>query len=300
MDWKQYEEEIFRRFREEFPSAKITPNAKVKGRYSKVERQVDVLIEDVLAGFELRIAIDAKHRKRPIDVADVESFIGFCSDIGANKGLMVSVNGFTQAALNRAHYDESDIELDVLNFADLKQFQASGALPFAGGFGVVLSAPFGWVVDGTRRKGSVATLYQRGRDLNEAGRAREWMYINFWTKDERAPTLDALISYQESYLRNDYPKAEISYSDGPARARERTRIRRFAEQSYPALEYTGFVEFDKFIFFCVMFTPVELEKRNLRKLDYILRSVLPINVRHPAPNKSPQAEWRPTGRSSSG
>lgn len=249
------------------------------GRYSKVERQVDVLIEDVLAGFELRIAIDAKHRNRPIDVTDVESFIGFCSDIAANKGLIISLNGFTQAAINRAHCDESDIELDVLNFADLKEFQALGALPYAGGFGVVLPAPFGWVIDGTRRKGAVATLYQRGYDLNDAGHAREWMYVNFWVKDEKTSSLDALIAHQESYLRKEFPKAQITYRDGPMREKETTRIRCFVEESYPTPEYTGFVEFDKFIFFCVLFTPVELATRNLRKLDYILKAVLPLQVR---------------------
>lgn len=68
MDWKEYEQDIFSHFRQEFPSAKIARNTKVVGRYSKVEREVDVLIEDVLAGFELRIAVDAKHRNRPIDV----------------------------------------------------------------------------------------------------------------------------------------------------------------------------------------------------------------------------------------
>ena len=132
MDWKQYEDEILGHFRREFPNAKISGNAKVLGRFSKVERQVDVLVDDVLAGFSIRIAIDAKHRGRPIDVVDVESFVGFCSDIGASKGLMISLNGFTPAAINRAHNDQSDIELDVLNFEELKRFQAFLALPYAG------------------------------------------------------------------------------------------------------------------------------------------------------------------------
>lgn len=290
MDWKQYEDEIFGHFRQEFPNAQITADGKVTGRYSKVERQVDVLVDDTLAGFALRIAIDAKHRGRPIDVVDVESFIGFCADVSANKGLMISLSGFTTAAVNRAHYDDSDIELDVLNFAELKQFQGFGAVPYAGKVGVLIPAPFGWVIDGTRREGAVATLYQRGRDLNEAGQAREWMYINFWTKDEKASSLEGLIEYQESHLRTKFPKADISYKDGPKRERDRTKVRRFVEESYPALEYTGFVEFDEFIFFCVLFTPAEFEKRNLRKLDYVLRSVLPIHVKQPSSAEAPRTD----------
>ena len=73
--------------------------------------------------------------------------MGFCSDIGAHKGVMVSLNGYTKAAANRAHHDDSDIELDVLPFGELKLFQAFGALPYAGGYGVALPAPFGWIID---------------------------------------------------------------------------------------------------------------------------------------------------------
>jgi hypothetical protein len=35
---------------------------------------------------------------------------------------MVSLNGYTKAAANRAHHDDSDIELDVLPFGELKLF----------------------------------------------------------------------------------------------------------------------------------------------------------------------------------
>lgn len=296
MDWKQYEEEILRHFRDEFPNAKITGNAKVVGRLSKVERQVDVLIDDTLAGFSIRIAIDAKHRGRPIDVADVEAFVGFCSDVDSNKGLMISLNGFTPAAINRAHNDESDIELDVLNFEELRKFQAFLALPYSGKFGVVLPAPFGWVIDGSRTNFAVATLYQRGRDIQDAGRAREWMYVNFWAKDDKASSIDSLTQHQESYLREQFPNATYSYRDGPQREHlQPTRIRRFVEASYPSLECTGYVEFDGFIFFCVLFTPVELEKRNLRKLEFILRSVMPFNVVQAQPNKSPQPDAPKSG-----
>jgi hypothetical protein len=282
MDWKKYEKAIFEHFRSEFPAAKITRDARVLGRYSKVERQIDVLIEDNVAGFEIRIAIDAKHHNRRLDVTEVEAFLGYCSDVGANKGVMISLHGFSPAALNRAHYDDSDIELDVLNFAELKQLQGFGAIPYAGGYGVLLPAPFGWVVDATRREGMVATLYQRGHDLAQAQRGNEWMYVNFWdkTKKNSASTLEELLAHQESYIRADDPDAEFKYQDGPKRNDAVTKIRRFASARRPTQEYTGFIEFDEFIFFCVMFSPTEVEKRNVRKLNYILRTVLPIRIRH--------------------
>jgi len=191
---------------------------------------------------------------------------------------MISTEGYSTAATNRAYYDDSGIELDVLNFKELDQFHGFGAFPYSDDYGVVMPAPFGWVIDATRRKGMVATLYQRGRTLNSAGEAREWMYINFWTKDEAANNVESLCKLQESYLKT-MSGTEIEFQDGPVRKGARTKLRLVKVPTYPTPEYTGFVEFEKFIFFCVLFTPEELESKNLRKLRYIMRCVLPIQVR---------------------
>lgn len=284
MDWKQYEDEIFDHFRTAFPRANIVRNAHVPGRFSQADRQVDILIDDTIADFEVRIAIDAKHHTRPLDVIDIEAFLGFCSDIGAHKGIMVSLNGYTKAAANRAHHDDSDIELDVLPFAELKCFQSSGALTYAGGYGVVLPAPFGWIIDGSRPGGLIAALYQRGFDLEQAQRANEWMYINFWVKKGEVNSLEKLLAYQECYMLSTYPHAKIDYRNGPERKVSATKIRCFEEKSYPTPEYTGFVKFDKFIFFCVMYTPMEFVNRNLRKLNFILRSAVPFTMTNSGSN----------------
>jgi hypothetical protein len=238
------------------------------------------LIDDTIAGFEVRVAIDAKHHTRPLDVTDIEAFLGFCSDIGAHKGVMVSLNGYTKAAANRAHHDDSDIELDVLPFGELKLFQAFGALPYAGGYGVALPAPFGWIIDGSRPKGLIAALYQRGLDLEQAQRVNEWMYVNFWIREGEVNTLEKLLVQQESYMLSHYPQAKIDYRDGPERKYGITKIRCFEEKSYSGPEYTGFVEFDQFIFFCVMYTPREFVKRNLRKLNAILKAAVPFTMKY--------------------
>jgi hypothetical protein len=280
MDWKDYENEIFQHFSTEYPKAVVTRDVKIIGRYSKVERQVDVLIDETIAGFHLKIAVDAKHKNKPIDVKDVESFISFCSDIGAQKGVLISLNGYTPAAIKRAHYDDIDIEVDVLNFSDLGQFQNFGAIPFAGDNAALVPAPFGWIIDATRRDGMLATLYQRGLDFDKAAKAKEWMYINFWAKDETASSLDELIKFQAAYLTNQNQKAKISYLEGPQNLSFNTKIRCYLDENYPVPEYTGFIEFEDFIFFCVLFTPVELANRNLRKLEYILQKTLPIKVKN--------------------
>jgi hypothetical protein len=282
-DWKQYEKEIADQFQEYYPSARITPNAKIIGKFSKIERQIDLLIEEQASDFSFRIVVDAKYRGRKIDVGDVEAFLGFTRDVEAHTGVMVALEGYTPAAVNRAHHDDLDLILDVLNLGDLKTHQGFAAIPYAGEHGVVIGAPFGWIIDATKRTGALAWLYQRGLSLDEALKEHEFMYINFWNKeDEKAPSLDGLLKYQESYMREGSPDAEINYLEGVQRQKvgARTLIRRMKCRRYLVPEYTGFVDFEKFVFFCVLFSPEQLQRKNLRKLRFILREAFPMAVKH--------------------
>lgn len=279
MNWKEYEVEIHDHFKQMFPSADISYNVTVPGRYSKVDRQIDILIEDYVAGNRMRIVVDGKYFSQKIDVKDVEMFIGMLNDCEANKGLLITQEGYSKSAINRAHFDPIDIELDILNFKDLHQFQGFGGIPFSGKHGVILPAPFGWIIDGTRRENMLATLYQRGLTLEQAGESKEWMYVNIKSKDKDIKTLDDFLKFQEIYTFKEFPKANISFIPSVKRNDASIKVRVINIESYPTPEYTGFVEFDDFIFFCVLFTPEELKKKNIRKLESILQGVLPLRVK---------------------
>ena len=282
MDWQQYEKEIETQFREAYPSSRITSNAKLIGKFSKVERQIDLLIEEQASDFAFRIVVDAKYRGRKIDVGDVEAFLGLTQDVEAHTGMMIALEGFTPAAINRAHYDNLDVVLDVLSLDDLKAFQGPTAIPYSGNCGAWIVAPLGWVVDATRREGMLATLYQRGLTFEEAMRNQEFMYINFWKKpdDDGINTLDALLKHQEGYMLSDSSDTEIHLLDGVQNQRvgAKSLIRRFKKKTYPTPEYTGFVDFENFIFMCVLFTPEQLEKKNLRKLRFVMRDLFPMTI----------------------
>jgi hypothetical protein len=178
MDWQQYEREIEEQFRKTYPSAQITHDAKLVGKFSKVERQIDLLIEERASDFAFRIVVDAKYRGRKIDVSDVEAFIGLTRDVEAHTGMMVALEGYTPAAVNRAHNEDLDIVPDVLNLEELKAFQGPTAIPYSGDKGVWIEAPFGWIVDATRRPHTVASLYQRGLTFEEAVRGEECTSIS--------------------------------------------------------------------------------------------------------------------------
>lgn len=279
MTWRDYEKEIFDYFRTQYPTADISHNVSVDGRFSKTKRQIDILIEDYVAGNRIRIVVDGKFFSENIDVKDVEMFIGMLNDCEANKGLLITQVGFSQAAINRAFYDLMDIELDILNFKDLHKFQAFGGVPYSGEHGVVLPAPFGWILDGTKRRGMLATLYERGLTWEQAGERLEWMYVNIKSKDNEIKTLDHFLDLQELLTLDRSPNATIKYFPTIKRTDTNTRLRVIDIESYPTMEYTGFVEFDDFIFFCVLFTPEELKKKNIRKLENIMQRVLPIYIK---------------------
>ena len=277
MDWKQYEDEIFEELRRRYPAVPITRNAKVLGRISQTLRQIDVLIEAQILDSPIRVIVDAKKRTKPIDVNDAESFIAMMADVEAHRGILVSTNGYSKTAVSRAHNEvNQDVELDVFSLDELKHLQSELAVPFSGTVGVVLAVPFGWVIDATRRKDFVACLYQRGYDLDAAGNAKEWMYLNFWKKEMPDQDLDYLLQLQAKTLHD----AKLTYLPGVMRPDAKTLIRLAEVPGYSTSEYTGFVEFDDFIFFAVLFTSFEMSKRNLRKLREILRTIQPVSVNH--------------------
>lgn len=285
MDWKQYEQEIEAHFRSEYPSAHITANAKLLGKFSKTERQIDLLIEQQVCDLPFRIVIDAKYRGRKVDVKEVEEFLGMVRDVGPHKAILISLEGYTDAAIQRASADDADLILDVLNFAELKQYQGPCAIVYSVPSGAVIDAPFGWVVDGSQNHRAVAWLYQRGLTLEAATKSGEFMYVNFAKKREEIPDLESLYKFQECYLSKNPHVVSITFTEGVPRKDAKTAIRAVvydAATRPPGLadetEYTGFVDFEGFVFMCVLFTRNDLAEKNLTKLRFVMRKVFPLQI----------------------
>lgn len=279
MTWKDYEEEIFDLLKETYKDATITFDQTLKGRYSQVYRQIDVLIESYIAGKKIRLIVDGKYFNKNIDVKAVESFISMVEDVDAKQGILITSKGFSPAAINRAYYGPTDVELDILNFEDFKQFQSFGGFIYLGKHGAIVPAPFGWILDGTKRDYTLAAIYQRGLTFDEAAKNKEWMYVNIFSKDEEINSLDDLVKLQEFYTKEEFPKATFEYNSSIQRSdNSKTLLRTIVIDKYPTNEYTGFIEFDDFFVFFVLFTPIELKSKNVRKLENLLERTIPIQV----------------------
>ncbi|HRE59205.1 MAG TPA: restriction endonuclease [Candidatus Kapabacteria bacterium] len=279
MNWKEYENIIFEYFVKRYPNYEVSKNASIIGRYSKVPRQIDILIEGYVAGIRIRIIIDGKYFSENIDVKDVEMFLGMLNDCEANKGLLITQQGYSKASLNRAYYDQLDLDLDILNFKEFELFQNYGGIPYSDKFGVIANAPFGWIIDATRRENMLATFYQRGLTFEEAIKNNEWIYVNIMPKENRFSTIEEFIEYQNKYTLQLYPKAKIKLIPTIKRDALPIRLRSIEIDTYPTTEYTCIVEFKEFFFFGVLFTTLENSKRNIRKLEELIEDAIPLNIK---------------------
>lgn len=281
MTWEEYETEIFELCQIYYREAIVSKNVKQKGRFSKVNRQIDILVEQNIGGNTTKIVIDCKLYNKKVDVKAVESFISMIEDLEADKGLLVSEKGYSKAALNRAFYNPKHIELDIFSLKELKShLHGEWAIPYAGENGILLFAPFGWIVDAERRIGSVCMLYQRGLTLEEAGAQKELAYINFWDRKVDGFNLENLLAHQEEYMYAEREVISIDYLEGAARDDARTKIRIMKVKHYPGIEVTGFVEFDDFIVFCVWFCLEVHLKRTVSKLNILMKNIVPFKIQH--------------------
>lgn len=279
--WKDYEGQIFDLLKSHYPDSDVSLDVKLPGRLSKTDRQIDVLISGDIAGNKIRIVVDGKLFNKKVDVKAVDSFIGFVRDVGAHKGILVSQRGFTEAAIQRAYNDELDIELDILSFEELKAWQGFEAIPYREPNGALISAPFGWIIDGYRYPGtrSLAHIYQRGLTLDDAFSRGEVIYVNFWDRTLNHESLEDLFEIQKTNLEANLKNVRIAFLPTIKRTDARTKLRMVENTTYPEIEYAGFIEFDRFIFFCVLLCRKEFGAKNIRKLESVMTSALPLEVK---------------------
>ncbi len=273
MDWKEYEILAFNECKRIFSQCEIQHNIYVDGLFSKRKRQIDIQVRDQQGKL---IIIDAKKYDKKVNVKTVESFIGMVKDVGADKGIIISEKGFSKSAINRAHYGEDNVEVDILNLHELSMFQNETAIPYAGKYGVIAFAPFCWIIDGTRRNNMVASLYRRGYSFEEAALNKEWAYINFWDKDCEIGALDELVAWQNADLLDADKDGIIQENNSDS-----IRIRVFKSKKYPCTEVTLFREFKRFILFAVLFSPDNMIDKNIEKMKFFLLKAFPLNVIQP-------------------
>ncbi len=127
--WKRFEQKAFEIQKSiSHGSADVKFNDVILGVDSKTERQIDISIRANVGSYSILIIVECKDYKTPVDVTAVEGFVGVVRDVRANKGVMISAKGFTEAGKTLAgHHD-----IDLLRLIDTESVEwgADVSVPF--------------------------------------------------------------------------------------------------------------------------------------------------------------------------
>jgi len=127
-DWKRYERGLLERLRYEFPEPHFKVHGtvassphRVLGRLSLARRQLDAAVYRSGERAPPFLIADAKYYTRPLDVKEVEAFIGQMADVGATLGELAAPKGGSNAAKRRAA--GADVEIRIMSFDEALTFR---------------------------------------------------------------------------------------------------------------------------------------------------------------------------------
>lgn len=126
-EWKLLEHLVAEIQRQLAPDASVQHNVHLYGVDTETQRQIDVLVEQQVGQYAMRIVIDCKDYSKPVDVKGVEEFVGLIRDVRAQKGALVCPKGFTEAAKRLA--DKLQIEIYSPVDTDPHKWTTKVALP---------------------------------------------------------------------------------------------------------------------------------------------------------------------------
>jgi hypothetical protein len=112
--WKRFEKLVARIVATLSSDAVVTYDDKIPGKLSGVLRQIDVSIRAAKAEQSQLIIVQCRDYAKPLDVNDIGEFSSVIQDVGASKGVMVSVFGYAETA---KHYARN-LNIDVMRMID--------------------------------------------------------------------------------------------------------------------------------------------------------------------------------------
>ncbi len=118
-DWRKYERRIHEELGKVYKDCEFVFDDKIFGKFSKIDRQIDISIRGEVGGNKILGIVDCKYFSSNIDVKIVESFLGMIEDVKANFGLIITNRGYSKAAKNRVEI--KNLKLDILEFNNLKE-----------------------------------------------------------------------------------------------------------------------------------------------------------------------------------
>jgi hypothetical protein len=120
-EWKEYENLVFETLAQENPDLVLERDVRIRGHLSGQKRQIDILARGNLAGHGVLVVFDCKHHSNPVDVNVVGQFSSLLDDVSADIGVLVTENGYTEAAEKLA--GRSRVKLEIRTLDELRSYQ---------------------------------------------------------------------------------------------------------------------------------------------------------------------------------
>lgn len=100
--WLRYEKDV-KDLLDSMDDSTATHDVKRIGALSRVERQIDVLVEGQVTQTPVTIAVECKHYAKPLGIGKIDEFAGKIADLQVSHGILYALNGLTSGARSRAN-----------------------------------------------------------------------------------------------------------------------------------------------------------------------------------------------------
>jgi hypothetical protein len=299
MNWRDYEHAVFKILMDRFPASEIESDQMIPGRFSEIERQIDVAGRSTLMGRSMLGIVDCKCYSKRVDVKDVEAAIGMAADVRADIALIVTTVGYSDAALARAHNEPNvRIHLDIVTpdeAARIGKAHAS-AVMYRGRIGAVVLAPSGWLatsngVDGKRVLPYDALCYFHPSNVSveDAMRQKAMGWCNIEDNPERTPGhLQHILEIQNVNAHEFDSQAEIeTWIESVGGMNAQALFRRIDYKGAGYVDFTFFADLDDNGLFwaCVICEPADAIHA-LNRLRFIADTVMLVFAPKADPSQS--------------
>jgi restriction system protein len=115
--WKKYQEDAAEHFR----SLGLNASTDVAVKGVRTSHDVDVLVTSHYVGFDVTWVVECKHWKTPVNKLHVLALREIVSDVGADRGILLSESGFQSGAIEAANLTN----IQVTSLSEITQSAAS-------------------------------------------------------------------------------------------------------------------------------------------------------------------------------
>lgn len=308
MNWRDYEAAIYRVVQNRFPDSRVQFDQMIPGRFSDIDRQIDVLATAKLLDFETIAVVDCKCYSENVDVKGVETVIGLAADVGADIGLIVTTQGYSDAALARAKNEPNvRTHLDIVTIDELDLGGAAFpvyAFMHYGQVAAAVVAPSGWFVTsnatpGGYRRYDIDALgiyhdpeltFQEAYDSRSIG----WSHIVADEFEEFGvgDFMEGFVEFQHENTMAGFPGAKILYweevIDNQALGNVPWSFRKIFYDHDDYIDITCFNEVAPgYLFYTILMTDSSKMDHDLNRLRQVASNCIPLY----APDVDPMTSY---------